>query len=133
MTRPTCATPTPAFPGILKVARFGYDGKGQAVVAHREQALAAFQHFKGETCVLEQKLNARLRSLGGPGARRNGPGDELSDRREPHTARASSTSPSYRRGRPAAMRAGRRTRRASPIGWLHRHPGVEFFVVRRPS
>ena len=44
------------FPGILKVARFGYDGKGQAVVNDRDQALAAFQHFKGEICVLEQKL-----------------------------------------------------------------------------
>lgn len=44
------------FPGILKVARFGYDGKGQAVVADRDAALAAFQAFKGETCILEQKL-----------------------------------------------------------------------------
>ena len=47
---------TGLFPGILKVARFGYDGKGQAVVANAEQAIAAFQQFKGETCVLEQKL-----------------------------------------------------------------------------
>ncbi len=45
------------FPGILKVARFGYDGKGQAVVSSREEALAAFAHFKGEYCVLEQKLS----------------------------------------------------------------------------
>jgi 5-(carboxyamino)imidazole ribonucleotide synthase len=52
----TCARPRQAFPGILKVARFGYDGKGQAVVANRDAAIAAFQHFKGETCVLEQKL-----------------------------------------------------------------------------
>lgn len=44
------------FPGILKVARFGYDGKGQATVADSEQAIAAFQQFNGETCVLEQKL-----------------------------------------------------------------------------
>ena len=44
------------FPGILKVARFGYDGKGQAVVESRAEALAAFQKFKGEACVLEQKL-----------------------------------------------------------------------------
>jgi 5-(carboxyamino)imidazole ribonucleotide synthase len=44
------------FPAILKVARFGYDGKGQAVVAGREEAIAAFQHFKNETCVLEHKL-----------------------------------------------------------------------------
>lgn len=45
------------FPGILKVARFGYDGKGQARVANREEALAAFQHFKGEPCVLEAMLS----------------------------------------------------------------------------
>lgn len=44
------------FPAILKVARFGYDGKGQAVVNNREEALAAFQGFKGEACVLEAKL-----------------------------------------------------------------------------
>ncbi|WP_261379426.1 5-(carboxyamino)imidazole ribonucleotide synthase [Denitratisoma sp. DHT3] len=45
------------FPGILKVARFGYDGKGQARVANREEALAAFRQFKGEACVLEQMLS----------------------------------------------------------------------------
>ena len=44
------------FPAILKVARFGYDGKGQARVADRDEAVAAFQHFKGEPCVLEKML-----------------------------------------------------------------------------
>ena len=44
------------FPAILKVARFGYDGKGQARVADRDAAVAAFQHFKGEPCVLEKML-----------------------------------------------------------------------------
>lgn len=44
------------YPGILKVARFGYDGKGQARVATPEEALAAFRSFKGELCVLEQRL-----------------------------------------------------------------------------
>lgn len=44
------------FPAILKVARFGYDGKGQAVVENRDEALAAFRGFKEEACVLEQKL-----------------------------------------------------------------------------
>ena len=48
--------PAGLFPAILKVARFGYDGKGQAVVAGRDEAIAAFRHFRGETCVLEQKL-----------------------------------------------------------------------------
>jgi len=48
--------PAALFPGILKVARFGYDGKGQARVANHDEALAAFQAFKGEACVLEQML-----------------------------------------------------------------------------
>ncbi|MCX5589785.1 5-(carboxyamino)imidazole ribonucleotide synthase [Alcaligenes endophyticus] len=41
------------FPGILKAARFGYDGKGQARVATREQALQAYEQFGGVACVLE--------------------------------------------------------------------------------
>ncbi|MCL2644356.1 MAG: 5-(carboxyamino)imidazole ribonucleotide synthase [Betaproteobacteria bacterium] len=44
------------FPGILKVARFGYDGKGQAVVEDREAALATYRAFKGEPAVLEKRL-----------------------------------------------------------------------------
>jgi 5-(carboxyamino)imidazole ribonucleotide synthase len=44
------------FPGILKVARFGYDGKGQIRVAGREDALLAFRQLKNEPCVLEQML-----------------------------------------------------------------------------
>ncbi|MDR2874491.1 MAG: 5-(carboxyamino)imidazole ribonucleotide synthase [Methylobacillus sp.] len=44
------------YPGILKVARFGYDGKGQARVRDRDEALAAFRNFKSEQCVLEKML-----------------------------------------------------------------------------
>lgn len=44
------------YPAILKVARFGYDGKGQARVKSRAEALAAFTTFKQEPCVLEQML-----------------------------------------------------------------------------
>ena len=44
------------FPGILKVARFGYDGKGQVRVADRDAARIAFGHLKQEPCVLEQML-----------------------------------------------------------------------------
>jgi 5-(carboxyamino)imidazole ribonucleotide synthase len=47
------AAPADLFPGILKVARLGYDGKGQARVATREEALAAFAEFGGVPCVLE--------------------------------------------------------------------------------
>lgn len=41
------------FPGILKAARFGYDGKGQARVQTKEQALEAFANFGQVACVLE--------------------------------------------------------------------------------
>lgn len=44
------------FPSILKVARFGYDGKGQARVKDRDEALAAFCLFGYEASVLEQML-----------------------------------------------------------------------------
>jgi 5-(carboxyamino)imidazole ribonucleotide synthase len=48
---------TSLFPAILKVARFGYDGKGQATVHNIDETLLAFARFKGEQCVLEQRLS----------------------------------------------------------------------------
>lgn len=50
------SAPAALFPGILKVARFGYDGKGQARVSNRDEALIAFRQMKHEPCVLEQML-----------------------------------------------------------------------------
>jgi 5-(carboxyamino)imidazole ribonucleotide synthase len=47
---------SPLYPAILKVARFGYDGKGQARVKNQVEAAKAFDDFKQETCVLEQML-----------------------------------------------------------------------------
>jgi 5-(carboxyamino)imidazole ribonucleotide synthase len=44
------ATGTPA---LLKVSRFGYDGKGQARINTPEEARAAFREFGGQPCVLE--------------------------------------------------------------------------------
>jgi 5-(carboxyamino)imidazole ribonucleotide synthase len=43
-------------PGILKVSRFGYDGKGQARVATLDAARAAWRSMGGETCVLERHM-----------------------------------------------------------------------------
>jgi len=43
-------------PAILKVARFGYDGKGQAVVRNLIEARAAWKSMKHEPCVLEKKV-----------------------------------------------------------------------------
>ncbi len=49
--------PAALFPAILKSARLGYDGKGQAVVADVEQAMLAFKQIGEPACVLEQKLD----------------------------------------------------------------------------
>lgn len=44
------------YPAILKVARFGYDGKGQARVKNQAEAQQAFADFKHEVCVLEKMV-----------------------------------------------------------------------------
>jgi len=44
------------FPGILKTATQGYDGKGQVTVHSREDAVEKLATFNGAICVLEQKL-----------------------------------------------------------------------------
>ncbi|KAB2308645.1 5-(carboxyamino)imidazole ribonucleotide synthase [Betaproteobacteria bacterium SCN2] len=41
------------FPAILKVSRFGYDGKGQYRVATMEELRSAFAELEGNACVLE--------------------------------------------------------------------------------
>ena len=43
-------------PGILKRARFGYDGKGQARVTDADEARRAFVRLGGEACVIEKHL-----------------------------------------------------------------------------
>lgn len=50
------------FPGILKTARLGYDGKGQVVVESREAAIEAWSRLGRVACVLEKKL-ALLREV----------------------------------------------------------------------
>jgi 5-(carboxyamino)imidazole ribonucleotide synthase len=40
-------------PALLKVSRFGYDGKGQARIGSLDEARAAFREFGGQPCVLE--------------------------------------------------------------------------------
>jgi 5-(carboxyamino)imidazole ribonucleotide synthase len=43
-------------PAILKTARLGYDGKGQAVIPSPGEARAAFTRFGGVPCILERRL-----------------------------------------------------------------------------
>ncbi len=44
------------FPGILKTARLGYDGKGQVPVADRSALAAAWQALGAVPCILELRL-----------------------------------------------------------------------------
>ncbi len=50
------AAPATLFPGILKTACNGYDGKGQIRVENHEAARQAFQTLGGDVCVLEKML-----------------------------------------------------------------------------
>jgi 5-(carboxyamino)imidazole ribonucleotide synthase len=43
-------------PGILKIARMGYDGKGQVRVRNPQELAEAFQQLGGVPCVLEKML-----------------------------------------------------------------------------
>ena len=47
-------------PGILKTARMGYDGKGQAVVTSAAELPGAWRALGGVPCVLERKLDLHL-------------------------------------------------------------------------
>lgn len=45
-----------AMPSILKVSRFGYDGKGQFSIKQASDAEKGWETLKGEACVLEQRM-----------------------------------------------------------------------------
>jgi 5-(carboxyamino)imidazole ribonucleotide synthase len=47
-------------PAILKTARFGYDGKGQATIASRADLARVFAEWKRVPCVLEERLALQL-------------------------------------------------------------------------
>jgi 5-(carboxyamino)imidazole ribonucleotide synthase len=51
------ALPDDLFPGILKTARLGYDGKGQIRVATRAELAAAWAALGRVPCVLEKRLS----------------------------------------------------------------------------
>ena len=45
------------WPCIIKTAEFGYDGKGQQVVADVVEAKKAFQSFGNVSCILEERIH----------------------------------------------------------------------------
>lgn len=53
------AIQTTGLPAILKTARFGYDGKGQAVCQSEADVKNAFAALGGVTCILEQRIDLK--------------------------------------------------------------------------
>ncbi|MDR1530342.1 MAG: 5-(carboxyamino)imidazole ribonucleotide synthase [Burkholderiales bacterium] len=47
------------FPGILKTAQFGYDGKGQRIVNTPKKLKEAFRELGGVSCVFEQRIKLK--------------------------------------------------------------------------
>jgi len=47
------------WPAVLKVSRFGYDGKGQARIGARDELLPAWESMKREACVMEALLDLK--------------------------------------------------------------------------
>jgi 5-(carboxyamino)imidazole ribonucleotide synthase len=43
-------------PALLKTSRLGYDGKGQATVENRDDAVGAFERFDRVPCVVEERV-----------------------------------------------------------------------------
>lgn len=55
-----CTADASLFPGILKSARLGYDGKGQVSVLRLDELRAAFRALGSAPCVLERRLDLKL-------------------------------------------------------------------------
>lgn len=51
------ALTTVGLPALLKLDRFGYDGKGQAVAEGHDEARAAFAALGGRHCILERRID----------------------------------------------------------------------------
>ena len=49
--------PEDLFPGILKIAEFGYDGKGQKSVDCKTSLTKAFDEFQKKPCILEKRVS----------------------------------------------------------------------------
>jgi phosphoribosylaminoimidazole carboxylase PurE protein len=92
-------------PGILKTARLGYDGKGQARVSTPRRTGAAWDATEGRALRAGEAAAAAARMLGGRGARR----------RRRHGAPAGAAQPAPRR-HPGRHRSRRGRRAGAPRG-----------------
>jgi hypothetical protein len=99
------------------------------VVANREQAIAAFQQFKGETCVLEQKLALDYEVSVVLARDETGSVTSFPLAENSHRKGILDVSLVPARGRPNCAPRPPHSPPGSPIGSLYRHPGRR--VLRR--
>ena len=129
VSRPTQTSPprsTVHYPAILKTARMGYDGKGQVGVASHDDLADAWAQLGRQPCVLEQRLTARRRGLGGARPQRRRRGRDLSHRATTHTSMGSSIARSCRSPHHRPTSSPRSVAKALDyVGVL----AVEMFVV----
>ena len=119
-------------PGIVKSARFGYDGKGQARVRTREDVAAAWRRMRGQPCVLEQHDRPRLRGVGHRRPQRARRSDDVAGVGEPAPRRHPRRVDRARAG-PAPISRTRRARSRRGVAAALDYRGVlcvELFVAR---
>ena len=49
----------PYLPGLLKTARLGYDGKGQALVNTQKEAVLTYTQWQHQPCILEKRVQLK--------------------------------------------------------------------------
>ena len=125
------AAPADLLPGILKTARLGYDGKGQARVNDRAELAAAWQQMRRAPCVLERRLPLVLECSVIVARGRDGHCVSLPVQRNLHRAGILAVTEVYEGNVPASL-ASRALEATKAIADELRYVGVlcvEFFVL----
>ena len=125
------AAPAALLPGILKTARLGYDGKGQARVGSRAELAAAWQRLGRAPCVLEQRLPLALECSVIVARGRDGQVVSLPAQRNLHRGGILAVTEVHEQSLPPAL-AHRARQAAIAIADELRYVGVlcvEFFVL----
>ncbi len=129
------AVPDALLPGILKTARMGYDGKGQARVSTPAELAAAWQDLGAVPCVLEKMLPLAQECSVIVARGRDGAMAHLPVQRNLHRGGILAVTEVYEQNLPPALAAQALAAAKSVADGLH-YVGVlcvEFFVLQDGS
>ncbi len=129
------AVPADLLPGILKTARMGYDGKGQARVTTPQELAAAWQDLGAVPCVLEKMLPLAQECSVIVARGRDGAMVHLPVQRNLHRGGILAVTEVYEQNLPPALAAQALAAAKSVADGLH-YVGVlcvEFFVLQDGS